>query len=241
MHTRSRSVHTLLLPSTQCAHCLPPTQGVYTSGFYTVRTLSCLPCTQCVYTPGFYTVCTHSHACTYRAHTSVYLAHSVYTFTHCTHTCWSPTQCARSPLAHSVHTLRACTQCAHTPARTPFLLHAVRTHSRQRTYSRRSPGPPQRRAPLAGRTNDSRGSAAHFTYRVRGVDTQQLGTFYDFTRLWGGGCQPDPLSGGADWGLSTQQQPPAAAFPGPRQPPIPQRRQTETRTDWPKVTQPWQN
>lgn len=54
-------------------------------------------------------------------------------------------------------------------------------------------------------------------------------------------ASPVPLSGEADWVLSTQPQPPAAAPLGARQSPIPQRRQTEMGTDWPKVTQPWQN
>lgn len=120
MHTRSHSVHTLLLPSTQCAHCLPPTQCVYTSGFYTVRTLSCLPCTQCVYTPGFYTVCTHSQSCLYISCTHFRLPRTQCVYFHTLHT--------HLLVSHTVCTLPACTQCAHTPG-----LHTVCTHSRSHT------------------------------------------------------------------------------------------------------------
>lgn len=153
---------------------------------------------------AFSTVCTHSRLprtqcarswLSHRTHTvllALNLSQSVPTlpaFTQCVYTPGLHTVCTHSRLAHSVH--------AHTPARTPFPLHAVRAHSGPRTHSRLSPGPARRRAPLAGRVNDSRGSAAHSAYCVRRVDAQQLGTFYDFTGLWGGECQPGPPLG---WG-----------------------------------------
>lgn len=187
------------LPLTQCAHspaCLA--HSVYTLPAFT----------QCANTLDFHTVCPHSRLshtvhttpaclthsvhtldlCTVRAHTPGLLTvrpHSRLSHTVCTHLLASHTVCIHSRLAHSAHTLplacgSPCTRCA---------------HSRQRTHSQLSPGPALRRASLAGRVNDSRGSAAHFAYCVRGVDAQQLGTFYDFTGLWGGECQPSPPLG----------------------------------------------
>lgn len=148
--------------------------------FNTVCKHTCLPRTQCVYTPGFHKVPAHSRL-SHTVHTHLLVSHTV-----CIHSRLSHSACTHSRFAHSAPTLplargSPCTPCA---------------HSRQRTHSRPSPGLARWRAPLVGRVNDSRGSAAHFAYCVRGVDAQQLGTFYDFTGLWGGECQPSPPLGG---------------------------------------------
>lgn len=174
------------MPSTRCAYtpaCL--THSVYTLPAFTqcvntrlshsVPTLrlshtvhttpACL--THSVHTLSTFTQCVHTlAACSQCAHT-----HGFHTA--CTHLLASHTVCIHSRLAHSAHTLPL-------TRGSPGTRYA---HSRQRTHSRLSPGPALWRAPLAGRINDSRGSAAHFAYCVRHVDAQQLGTFYDFTGL----------------------------------------------------------